>query len=240
MVSKMIWGMLMLFLTAFLIVLFLKTTYQETIMDSFERGDFGSLKDNLITQKDVSDIYQIMNMNNEAKFVRCDINGDDIDELILREERSFRNGVQRIIGIFVYQDYKMCCVYWDINDSTEYCFLGENGNVVYYTQHYGTYLYEEYSSVEFDSNWAQHVLIRLEIWNVYDLGEVRDDWTELHPDMSVEGIHCKKIILSQSKEEEVLVQPLSVEQFLTEFYKLTGFDFASMDINMGKPLPAQD
>lgn len=235
-VAKMVLSMIAVVFVVFLAVHFFKVFYREKIMTSFEKGDFSSLNNNLITQKDISDIYQIKSEYEGAEFVRCDINGDDIDELILREKTLFRNAVQRIIGVFAYQGHKMDCVYWDINDSTEYSFLGENGNVIYYMQHYGTYLYEEYNDVEFDSNWVQKISLRLEIWNVYDLEEVRDNWVELHPDMNVEGIYCKKIILSQSKAEEEVVQPLSVEQFLTEFFELAGFNYASMDINMGRPL----
>lgn len=231
--SKKFWIFIVSTLSIALIVFALiKTTnfatqyrYEQTIK-SFQNGDFTRfIESESVNRADLQNAYKVEESQKNNEFVRYDINKDGIDELVWREKDELKGGMKRILGIFVYQENSIKSIFWDVNDSTEFCFLGENGNIVYYTQYYGTYMYEEYNHIAFDADWKMSADYRLEIWNIYSLEEVGENWEDQHPDMANEGIYCKKKFISSADVLNVQEQAISKEEFLTEFIKLTGLEF---------------
>lgn len=117
-------------------------------------------------------------------------------------------------------------------DCTEYLFLGKSGSLIYTAPYYGTYEYENYDCVTLGPNRRFYPLFRLEIYNIYSMDELPDDWNELHPDMTQPGIYCKKITkvtwnLPTGDESEGEETALSIAEFKAEYEALIGFAYES-------------
>lgn len=167
-----------------------------------------------------------------GRFVRCDLDGDGVDELLWNEPDHPLSGLgdtTRVQGIFACWNGAVSCIDLDLNDNTEYLFLGKGGSLVYTEPYYGTYEYENYDCVTLGPDRRFYPLYRLEIYNIYSMEELPGNWKEVHPDMAQPGIYCKKITPAGegSAAEETT---LSIAEFKAEYEALTGFAYESSDM----------
>lgn len=67
---------------------------------------------------------------------------------------------------------KHYCILWDVIDHMEYYFLSKNGNIIYYTQYYGTFHYNGYEHFQFDNEGNMNFANGLYIYDIYNFSEV--------------------------------------------------------------------
>ena len=103
-------------------------SYEEAY-DLIEKGDWS-----MVVPFDYME--SIMNAEN-PKWCRADVNGDGMPELISQYGRQWSGGSGLPIEyIFAFNKGKVELVFTDLNDYTEYYFLGSNGNLIYdYSDH---------------------------------------------------------------------------------------------------------
>lgn len=199
----------------------------ETLKEQIKSGDFSNLKEtDNIRIEEIKRVYANKKNDEGIEWIEGDLNGDGLNELIWQEEKSYNEGMKRIVGIFTFQTDEPVCTIWDINDSTEFLFMSDTGNIIYYTQYYGTYYFNGFDCYKFDSDWNKELFYGLHIYNVYDISEVDVQWWhEEHPDMTNEGIYYKRYILKSSLKYE---ENLEEKEFLKGFEEMCGFSFDYM------------
>ena len=201
----------------------------ETLINQIREGDFSNLKDvkesEGIPSERFEDSFTVHQKYEGIEWVELDIDGDNINELIWQEKESYNNYMKSIIGIFSFQSDGVTCILWDVNDGTEFCFLGANGNIIYYTQYYGTYEYNGYEHYQCDIEGNMNYVGGLYLYDIYDYAEVDADWWHKeHPDMLSEGTYYKKVTIKSGKDERV-EDNLDKETFIKEFNEMTGNSF---------------
>lgn len=177
-----------------------------------------------------------------GSFMRCDLDGDGVDELLWNDLTLLPGmpDTTRIKGIFTCKNGAVSCIFLDLNDSSEFLFLGQSGRLVYTAPNYGTYLYENYDCVTFTPNGQYCPLYRLEIYNIYSMEEVNPNWGEIHPNMTQPGIYCKKVTRTSAYGEVFAGEEaaLTLDEFKDEYQALTGFAYESSAMMLPiEPLP---
>lgn len=104
----------------------------DTMVEKIEGGDFTCL--------DIPDSYaeKYAYTFDTREWIASDIDKDGYEELILQEITPIYGSVDkyRIVAVFTYRPTGMHCALMDVNDSTEYYFLGDNGNLIYSIEDY--------------------------------------------------------------------------------------------------------
>ncbi|MBD5507595.1 MAG: hypothetical protein HDR05_06000 [Lachnospiraceae bacterium] len=198
----------------------------------------------LIEQGDRSVIVGQANMhwregfNAAARYQRADVNGDGLPELIIGKTL---NDLQRIPidYIFAYTGgmaKTVELVYMDLNDYTEWLFLGSGGDLIYDYSDHGEMQYGGYTRYQFDENWQQQALDKLVIYDFYDTDyydEEEDAWYKEHyPDTYGSrggGYYFFKGSPIVNEESGVVsdwsLEEITEEEFVEIYYEMTGFDF---------------
>lgn len=160
----------------------------------------------------------------EWKLVDIDHNG--YEELVWqeKEDAGYR---KRIVGLFSFEKEPKCII-WDLNDSTEFYFISDRGNLVYYDQYFGMYRFFSLDGYTLDENLDLDFTYGLRLYDIYDLSEIDENYLlefqESNPDIVSEGIYYRKITSQDSKGGETK-EILTEEQFVIEFAELMGTDF---------------
>lgn len=200
---------------------------EEIWMWEIQKGNFSCLKDENSASY-MENIFGSLGTADRTEWVRYDIDRDGVDELIWQEkEPAGGSGFKRIMAIYSHHNEEVKCFLWDINDCSEYFFLGESGKLVYYMFEYGVTDSQDYAYCVIDMENGIRYDYWLSIYNVYDTSELYDSWGEKHPDMMEVGMYYRKRIPGPNQSEEQ--QYLTREQFLTEFYELTGVEYGDRD-----------
>lgn len=200
-----------------------KPVNEENWMQEIQKGNFSCLKDENSASY-MEDIFGSLGTADRTEWVRYDIDRDGVDELIWQEkELAGGSGFKRIMAIYSHHNEEVKCFLWDINDCSEYFFLGESGKLVYYMFEYGVTDSQDYAHCVIDMENGIKYDYWLSIYNVYDTSELYDSWGEKHPDMMEVGMYYRKRIPGPNQSEEQ--QYLTREQFLAEFYELTGVEY---------------
>lgn len=187
----------------------------------------------------------LMNAEN-PKWCRADVNGDGMPELISQYGRQWSGGSGLPIEyIFAFDEGKVELVFTDLNDYTEYYFLGSNGNLIYDYNDHGQISHGYYPLCQFDENWNIAYLEKLEIYYFYDEDTYGDEeiahLKEYFPDTYGTGGHGFYCFRSRPQTEEELestenseywfCEPITIEEFLEAYQQMTGFDFLERDSN---------
>lgn len=204
-----------------------KPVNEENWMQEIQQGNFSCLLDNA-RSSEMEYVYERSLTLYETEWILYDINEDGIKELIWQEkETAGGSGFKRIMGIYTYQEGEVKCIVWDVTDGTEFYFLGKTGKLGYYMFEYGVTNSQDYAHCVIDMENGIRYDYWLSIYNVYDTSELYDSWGEKHPDMMEVGMYYRKRIPGPNQSEEQ--QYLTREQFLTEFYELTGVEYGDRD-----------
>lgn len=152
----------------------------------------------------------------EPEQCSMDLNGNGVDELIQIENN-------RIVAIYADGD-KENPILEDLNDSTEYYFLGKEGNLIYYTQYFGMYRTVRFENYIFDKNWNKKLLYALSVYDIYDISQMPDEWERT--DMQENGIYYRKDAGNEWEQEA-----LTGEEFGVLYEQMTGhaFDLSCME-----------
>lgn len=203
----------------------------------------------LIEQGDWSVIVERANMNwpgmywregyNEtARYQRADVNGDGLPELIIGQTHY---DLQRIPIDYIYtytggMAKTVELVYTDLNDYTEFLFLGNGENLIYDYSDHGEDHYGCYTRYQFDANWQRQALDKIVIYGFYDTDyydEEADTWYKEHyPDTYGSrggGYYFFKGIPIVNEESGVVsdwsLEEIPEGEFVEIYYEMTGFDF---------------
>lgn len=203
----------------------------------------------LIEQGDWSVIVERANMywpdkywrdeyNEVARYQRKDINGDGLPELIISRVNS---NLQRapIEYIYAYTGRMVKTVelvYTDLNDYTEFLFLGSGGNLIYDYSDHGEMQYGCYTRYQFDENWQKQALDKIVIYGFYDTDYYDEEdnarYQGYYPDTygSRGGGNYFFKGTPIVDEESGVVSDWSLEEitegeFVEIYYEMTGFDF---------------
>lgn len=194
-----------------------------------QNGDLSILaNEDVDTNKLIDGYYKTETKNDNIEWVLQDINGDDVDEIIWQEKKSYREDIKRIVGVFAFQADAVKCVFWDANDSTEFFFLSSSGNIIYYIWDSGIYTSEGYYKCEIDEAYKWNMISGICIYNIYDLSELAPEmWNGDLPDRT--GIYYSKYIPEPDKTLPGHMENISREEFLEIFLQMTGDEFADSE-----------
>lgn len=201
---------------------------QDNVFAYIEKGDFSNLTiEGYPTLEILQKKYSMLEKGDGNEFVRCDINEDNVDELLWVRDSDLKIETKEIIAVFASHNDVTKCVFWDSSDRTEFLLLSDNGNVICYFQNFGSYLYVEYNKVRFTSDWRMRFDYRLEVWDIYDLDGLNEKWSIWHPDMIAEGRYYRKTSFSYDiiSGEKACENIMAIEEFQDEFYELTGSEW---------------
>ncbi|MDE7206553.1 MAG: hypothetical protein K2N90_05260 [Lachnospiraceae bacterium] len=194
-----------------------------TIYEMLMSGNFECLGNDEARKKEIERVYQIMTKNGTAVWRQIDINGDGTDDLILQETYENWGNRKAIAGIFDCKEGQEKCVFWDINDYSEFMFCGATGELMYYAPHYGGVLsMEPYTHYYYDSEWNRIedytiVAYRIEATENEPIGE---DWIETYPDMAESGDYYRLYMGADQTGKA-----LTFEEFVEIYETETGFAF---------------
>lgn len=181
--------MLIITIICVIAVLSIRHDQNEIKLESLINGNYDYLSDNNVREA----LKRILDRQ-EVEWFYFDLNADGKMELILRERNYIYvsdKPVKRIIGAFAVQDNEISAVIWDLNDMSEFYFIG-NDKLIYYDDYHGTYHYESYQIYQFDSEWKEQFVEGFEYFYIYDLEELPRDWSERHPTMTQVGVYYRK------------------------------------------------
>lgn len=172
-----------------------------TMVKMIKNGDFSCL--------DIVDSYVEMYAYtfDTREWIVSDINKDGFGELILQEIAPIYGSLckHRIVAVFTYQVKKMHCTLIDVNDNTEYYFLGNNGNMIYSTEDFlANGNFGEYFCCTIDEEGEVKRSYRLNIAYMNETDEI----------FYVKAIEPKWENMDMTREE-----------FFAEYQEMTGFVF---------------
>lgn len=89
------------------------------------------------------------------------------------------------------------------------------------------YNYDVIYQCTMDEEWHIKKKKALEIYNVYSMDELDEEWAERHPDMRKEGTYYKQVSfeeesLSSSNSERCHADLISEEEFKLQYKEMTG------------------
>lgn len=215
---KRIFCLLASILCCTLIVLFCVEKRRSRIEDEITNGNFSRLSENeLVNIEEIEWTYESECARGNIEWRKVDLNGDDICELIWVEKDSYSEERKRIVAIFT-QGEKKECVLWDVADYSEYFFLGNEGNLIYYTQYFGVYNTVRFENYVYDENWNQQMVYALSVYEIYDISQM-EWWKDDHPDMKENGIYYRK----EGNESEQV--KLTEGEFVDLYRQMAGHEF---------------
>lgn len=203
--------------------------------DKIEKGDWTPLRYNE---------YLSPHSGKERNWLRMDINGDGLPELIevnMQGER-FDRPIEFILAYTGGIMQPVEVVYTDLNDYTEYLFLAANGNLIYDCSSFGLMSYGGYTRYQFDESWKKRPISRLELYyffeeDFYERQGLKEDFEKSYPDtFGSRGSGFYAFISrpqsagdenAQSGEtwDNMIEKEITLEEFLEEYKQMTGFDF---------------
>lgn len=143
-----------------------------SIIEKIKMGDFSILNNE---ENEISMLEKVYEPESaDLMWVQKDLNGDNIQDLILQEVQDVsesESGIKRIYAIISCAPENVKCVMLDLNDMTNFDFLTDSGILVTYGQHYGQYKYQKYSCFTYDENWVKKDLYKLEAYQIDSLEE---------------------------------------------------------------------
>lgn len=209
----------------------------DEVYDLVERGDLSVVtasERNISYLKDLHEGHHY-----EILWKRADITGDEVPELLCQE--VFDRKRQPIKFIFTYYQGKAELIFVDLNDYTEYYFLGDSGNLVYDYTDYGIVNYGSYERVLFsDEKDADIEDYHIIIGQERIIAQFFDDWydeediayyKERYPDTYGTygpGIYCYRetpTTQTDIRKQEWVREQITKEEFLDAYKDMTGFDF---------------
>lgn len=205
------------------------TALQTSIQSELMNGNFSCLDAD--DQEVVQRGYEIGGENDLLEWRQIDLNGDGIEDLILQEKDTVteESSNKRITGIFACREDGASCVLWDVNDSTEYSFCGQSGELMYYYDSWGTEISVEiYEHYEFDKEWNHITDYRLQGYCIdSSVGDgFLEEWKEEHPDMAEDGYYYRKYTGAYAGEAE-RGEVLTFEEFKAIYEAEMGMEFYS-------------
>lgn len=210
----------------------------EEAFDLIEQGDWSVIAE--YSDMDWPGEYWRDRFNEIACYQRMDVNGDGLPELLIGEMNS---SIQRIPIVYIYtytggMAKTVELVYTDLNDFTEYLFLGNGENLIYDYSTHGQMHCGDYTRYQFDENWNKQPLDMIVIYGFYDTDyydeEENDRYKEHYPDTYGSrggGYYFFKgspIINEESGIGVVndwTLKEITEEEFVDIYYEMTGFDF---------------
>ncbi|MCM1155632.1 MAG: hypothetical protein NC392_09775 [Roseburia sp.] len=175
-----------------------------------------------------------------APYRRMDVNGDGLPELIYARMDVWGNTFP-IEFIYAYTGgmaKSVELVYVDLNDYTEYLFVGSGNNLVYDYSVYGQIDYGSYTRYQFDEDWKKQPLDRVEVYYFYDIdyyNEEEDAWyKEIYPETygSRGGGYYffKGRPVSSAKSDDApgnkwVQEEITKAEFEELYYEMSGLDF---------------
>lgn len=205
------------------------------VFRQIEQGDYSSLE-NEEEKVQLENAYAVIS-EHDGKWRLADVNGDGMEELILQSEVQYRGSIRPIDYILTYVSGKTEIVYRDLNDATEFLFLGKEDRLIYYNQFYGVYAWNGYTECRFDAKWNLEKISGLEIYGLSDLDSYDEEelaWIKEHLPENVRQEGCcfykdrlktPEELQAGDNEEFWTEEPLSQAQFLEEYENMTGRDF---------------
>ncbi|MDE7202268.1 MAG: hypothetical protein K2O91_10300 [Lachnospiraceae bacterium] len=203
------------------------------IFDQIEQGDWSCVKP--------IDGMEYLWEYRESEWLRADVNGDGLPELIngfvIAEMPEYENSKKISIScIFAYQNKVAELVYADVNDGMEFLFIAGNGNLVYEWSVSGGPGTDIARLCQFDLKWNREYLDTLVR---YDFPEEDESMSEYYqknyPDtygVGGEGVYYLRERRKTEKELEdnedgkyTVREYLTRNQFLDAYKKMTGWDF---------------
>lgn len=165
------------------------------------------------------DYMEFLMEDEDINWYRADVNGDSIPELIsLNVKNNPNSKIRPIEYIFTYREGKVELVFSDLNDYTEYFFMGNNGRLIYDYTEYGLVGLGAYSEYQFDENWDKIKLETLTIYHFDTNDEEEKEYLKEHY-ADTYGIYGEGIYYF--KDEEAVAR----EEFLEAYEEMTGLDF---------------
>lgn len=209
----------------------------EEVYDLVEQGDLSVVTASENHMSYLKDLHE--GHHYETLWKRADITGDEIPELLCQE--VFDSKKKPVNFIFTYRQGKAELIFVDLNDYSEYYFLGDSGNLVYDFTNFGTVDYGSYKRVLFSGEKDadiedRHIIIGQERIIV----QFFDDWydeeevtyyKEYNPDTYGTygpGIYCYRetpTTQTDMRKQEWVREQITKDEFLEAYQEMTGFDF---------------
>lgn len=209
----------------------------------------------LVEQGDLSvvelfDGIQYLERGENYTWQRVDVNGDGLPELI-RSDVYREDLIPQITYIFSYEDGEQApvkLIFRDLNDLSEYYFLGADGKMIYDYSDHGEIQYGSYSQYQYDVKWNRRLLDRLEIYYFEKgdyYGEETDWYREAYPDTYGTNGGGYYFFQSRPKTMEELKdneedtywvrEVITKDAFIKAYRRMTGRDFFTQKGDFVRP-----
>lgn len=201
------------------------------MFDQIEQGDWSCVKP--------IEGMEYLWGDSEGEWIRMDVNGDGLLELVNGWDMSgYDTSVRKmnITYIFACQNQTVELVYTDVNDGMEFLYIAGNGNLVYEWCVSGGPCMNLQRLCRFDLKWNKEYLDTLVLYR-FPEGDGMDPeyYRENFPDTFGAGGYGTYYLRERKKTKEELAdnadgkytvrEYLTEEQFLNAYEKMTGWDF---------------
>ena len=190
------------------------------LIEQIKNGDFSSLT--WVSDIELENLRIALENRDGMEWLEHDINNDGMNELIYQEKDIRYEKTKRIVAIFGFMNSDTRLVLLDVFDIPRHYFLSENGNIIYHNFSYGAWQHDTYSHYIFDDELNRENDYGLELYNIYDLAELPDDWAKINLDMTEVGVYYNKYV---PKDDVWIREALDERQFLEAFEEMTGTSF---------------
>ena len=177
---------------------------------------------------------------------RIDMNDDGMPDLI-QEMDPNGLGISSISRIYAYADGTVREVFSDLNDMSEYYFIGADEKLIYDYTDFGEMDYGSYSVFQFDVNWDRERVDQIEIYYFYDhikdYEEEHEWFSEAYPDTyGARGsgyyyFHSRPktaeelgdSVTDGQKDSAWVREEISRREFVSRYKVMTGWDFFAVN-----------
>lgn len=192
------------------------------LMKQIMSGDFSETEvSELISIEELENLYA--NIAQDTEWICSDINNDGVEDLLWREKGK-SDIEKQIIGIFDIKNNGKC-VFLDVIEKTEYYFLADNSELIYYSQYFGFYSYISYEKWVYEESWNKELTQGLYAYYIEDIDNI-PYWLDAHDhsDMIENGVYFKIY-------EDGLTRTVNKDEFKVIFEELTKVNYEDMKEN---------
>ena len=204
-------------------------------------GDFSVVNVDDKQKEQMDYIYSIMiDRGIASTWHYFDVTGDGVDELIWEDISPFDENFKTVIAVFKSTKSGVERLHWDVNDNSNYLFIGNN-NLVAYDDVSSFYMYVCFREMLFDNYNDSYWTYSISLYIIDDYEDIKD-YPDLESRLIEKGIDKEGVYFFRTQYSidgsVVSRASLNKELFLEYFCDLTGNSFETMEPHLSNVINA--